>query len=114
MMRENHWPSSLLSCEQPLYLLSRRACQATDTLQESGEQRLRDGDLRHLEDCPPRMAHDLCSNLYQLQLDALKRPVCDLSWQGQPAHEVAQIVRKDEQGETLSRTPPAATKPCLY
>jgi len=41
-----------------------------DTLQESGEQSFRNGDLGHLEDGSPGVRRDLSPYLDQLELDA--------------------------------------------
>ena len=90
---------SLLSCEQPLCLLGRRACQATDTLQEGREQRLGNGDLRHLEDRPPGVTYHLGTYLYELQLYAGKGPVGHLARQSKAPEEVSHVVSQYEQRE---------------
>ena len=61
-----------------------------DTIQQVGEQRLRDGRLGALEDCPPGVTHHLGTDLDELELYASKRPVRDLSRQGEAAEEVLQ------------------------
>jgi len=69
----------------------------TDTLRHGGEHGSRDRHLGALESDAPGLAHHLCPDLYELQLDASARPVGNISWKGE-AEEVAEIVCQHERG----------------
>jgi hypothetical protein len=80
---------------------SPRACppQAVDSGQHRPEQLLWHCNLCHLKDCQPGVTDNLGANLYELQLDAGKRPVGHLTRQREAAHEVPQVVSEQEQGK---------------
>jgi hypothetical protein len=60
--------------------------------QDVGEERLRNGDLRHLEGDVAAVADDLRAGLDQLLLEAGQRPIFDRLGRRQRAQEVAEIL----------------------
>jgi len=77
----------------------RNSVEGVDTVQQVGEQRCRDGDFGALEDPSSGMTDDPGADLDELELDAPKRPVRDLSRQSGSPDEIAEVVRQHEQGE---------------
>ena len=108
--RSNRASSSSMTSRE---LLMSERFQGNGYAQQGSEQRLRDRHLGALESDPPGVAHQLCPDLYELQLDASERPVGSLSWKGEAAEEVAEIVCQHERGEAdLAGGEAIAGEPC--
>jgi len=84
-----------------------RRAQLRDQPQDIGEQVLRNGHLRHLEDDVAGVAHDLRADLDQLLLERRQRPVLHGFQRRQSPQEVAEVrVSGLEGGTAAYLTPP--------